>query len=332
MRKGFLLFGLATVASLGPWREEVWADLRFAQPVVDLGRVRSGIPLTHRFAFTCAQGPVDITEVKTTCGCLAPRLEKRVYQRGEEGTLLVGLNTLSQPAGAHVWRAHVLYRYDGSDYTMELQLKADVVREVTVEPAALMLVGDQPVRREIVLKDVRQRPLTIRSVQGSSPALAARVEPPTRDTEGRWQCKIVLDVTPEGGAGRRDEVLSILTDDPDYREFRIPVTVVTKAAQELTATPAELTLTAPAGQPLASQRVLIRHRDQKPVTIERVEAGDPALQVQWAEGEQRVGVVKVNVDRSRLQGTTLKTVIRVQVSQPGREVLVIPVVVSVTGE
>lgn len=330
MGKYLAMLGLCLIVTLGPALGAVQAELRFAQPAVDLGRIRAGVPTTHRFTFVCVDAQhVEITDVKSSCGCLAPRFAKRVYQRGEEGTLLVELNTLSQPAGTHVWRVQVVYRSDGLSYQMNLELKAELVTEVTVQPTALIVSSDRAVQREVIVSDIRPRPLLITAVRGSAPALRARVDHPTRDADGRWMCKIMLDVTPEGPDGRREEVLSIFTDDPDYRELRVPVTLIQRGTQALSATPAELRLTAAAGEPIPSQRVLIRARAQRPVSIERVEADNPAVQVQWAQGEHPAAVVKVSVDRTRFQRGEIKTMLQVHVKQPVQEALLIPVTVRV---
>src|SRR5262245_24536121 len=216
MRYRMAYQGLLLLLAAGPLVGRAWAELRFAQPAVDLGKVRSGVPTAHEFTFVCVEShDAEITDVKTSCGCLAPQLTKRAYRAGEKGSLRVELNTLTQPPGPHLWRVQVFYRSEGVTYEMPLKLKAEVVREVSVEPAALVVSGDRAVRREIVVTDVRPRPLTITSVQGT-PDLRARVEPPTRDASGRWTCKIVLDVAPPERDGRRDAVLAIYTDDPDY--------------------------------------------------------------------------------------------------------------------
>jgi hypothetical protein len=318
----------AVLVVLGGWSSSARAELRFAQPTVELGRVRTGIPLTHSFSFVVVgPAPVEITDINASCGCLAPRLTKRLYQEGEKGTLNVELNTLSQPAGRHAWRIQVLYRVEKLTYEMVLRLNADLVTEVTVQPSALVLSVDRSIQREIVVKDVRPTPFNISAVRVSSAALSARAEPPSRDEAGHWVWRIVLDVKPDGPDGRRDELLGIFTDDPDYRELRVPVTLIKRAAQQLSATPAELTLSAPSGQPIPSQRVLIRDRDGRPVEIERVEAGDPALQVQWADGAHSAAVVKVTVDRNRLRSGELKTVLQVHIKEPLREVIVVPITV-----
>src|SRR5690242_2035872 len=97
------------------------ADLAFTQPLFDAGQVRTGAPLVHQFHFV-NQGPetVAITQVRADCGCLTPRLGRRVYKPGEEGTIEVEINTLSQAAGPHTWRVQI--GYQGGDASREVAL------------------------------------------------------------------------------------------------------------------------------------------------------------------------------------------------------------------
>src|SRR5262245_66654599 len=87
------------------------ADLHFPEPRVERGTVRSGVPLAQQFNFV-NQGPgaVTITDLRASCGCLAPRLEKRTYQSGESGAIFLEVNTLSQPPGPNAWGVDVHYQ------------------------------------------------------------------------------------------------------------------------------------------------------------------------------------------------------------------------------
>src|ERR1051325_4197870 len=76
------------------------AQLRFVQPSVELGELRGGPSYAHRFEFVNeAAGPIEITDFRLGCGCLQPVLDKRVYQAGEKGTLVMNLRTLGQQEG-----------------------------------------------------------------------------------------------------------------------------------------------------------------------------------------------------------------------------------------
>lgn len=312
------------------WPVAAWADLRFAQPAVDLGRVRIGVPLTHRFAFVAAAaGGLTIKDVKTTCGCAVPALTQQQYRDGESGMVEVTFHTLSQPPGPQLWSVRIHYLEGDALKETTLQLRADLVREVLVEPAAVSVTTDQPLQREIVVKDLRLRPFTITSVQSSSPQITVQLDKPTRDGEGRWMCRVALTVRPAAAAERHEGVVVLHTDDPDYREVRVPVTIQTRRAQAVVVSPAEVTLTAPVGEPVASQRVLLRHREGLPLVIEKVETGTPALQATWAPGEQRFGTVRVALDRTQHRGGELRAVLQVYVSGPIREVVPVPVTVRV---
>src|SRR5207237_7508843 len=87
------------------------ADQHFPETAADAGQVYTGKELAHTFAFV-NRGPeaVEIVEARASCGCLTPRLEKRVYQPGERGELRLEVNTFTQPAGPHAWTVAVRCR------------------------------------------------------------------------------------------------------------------------------------------------------------------------------------------------------------------------------
>src|SRR5205085_10861316 len=72
IRGRFGLQSLALLLLLSAWAP-ARADLHFSQPRVQRGIVRSGVPLAQRFDFV-NQGPgaVTITDLRASCGCLAP--------------------------------------------------------------------------------------------------------------------------------------------------------------------------------------------------------------------------------------------------------------------
>lgn len=314
-----------TVVSHAP---DARADLRVAQPVAELGRVRAGIPLSHRFTFISV-GATHILDVKGSCGCLVPRLNKQSYPAGEQGVLHVELNTLTQPAGPHAWRVQVRYRTGGREGETVLLLKAELIAEILVEPTAIVLFIDRPLQREILIKDLRPRPFLITKAQASSPAIRAQVDTPTRDPEGRWTCKVLLNVTPDGPDGRRDEILSIYTDDPEYRELRVPITLVKRTGKDVTATPASLSISVERGLPIPSQRILVRSRDGRPVSIERVDVNERFFKVSWSQGEHPTATVRIAVDKGVVEGGEFITVLHVHIDKPTRDVIAVPVTVRV---
>ena len=303
-----------------------WADLRFTQPAADVGEVRTGTPLVHRFALVNA-GPevVEITEARASCGCLTPRLDKRTFQPGEEGALQLEVNTLSQSAGPHTWRVQVACQSGGTRSDVTLCLTARVIAEVTVQPAALTMFADRPLAHDVVLTDLRAHPLAVTEVRTSCPALTARIDAEAAGVPAPRRWKVRVEVGDEFPQGRHAEVLSIYTDDPGYRELKVPVVVIKQAARHLAASPNQVTLLAPPGQAVPSRILLIRDPNNRPIDIEAVAADDPAVLSQWAQGPGNMATVKVTVDRARVAGGSLQSALHIHVRAPYRETLTIPV-------
>jgi hypothetical protein len=312
------------------------ADLRFADPVVSAGEVRTGAALSHRFTFVNrGAAPATIAEVRSSCGCMKPRLEPdgtdlpHTCQPGDEGSLLLEVNTLGLTPGSHTWRLTVYYETGGRSYETELRLTGWAVTEVTVQPSALTLTGDGAVSHQVLLTDVRPRPLTVREVRASAAQVKGRVTEQLQDAQGHWVRKIALEVGADYPEGRHNEVLDILTDDPAYPDLRVPLTIVKRGRQRLAAEPGAVTLFAPAGQEVPSRIVRVRDGEDQPVRIEQVEADDPAITCRWAQGPNNLATVRVIVDRARLQGGRLQSQIHVHISDPVHETLTIPVTCTV---
>jgi len=82
--------------------------------------------------------------------------------------------------------------------------------------------------------------------------------------------------------------------------LRVPVTVVKRLRQRLTATPNRVTLTVPAQGAVPSQLLRIRDGNDEDVEVDRVTADDPAILFQWSKGANRVATVKISLDGQRV--------------------------------
>jgi hypothetical protein len=320
------LSSLAALLILGLCGPAVRADLRFARTEANLGEVYSGKPLAHDFLFD-NPGPeaIEVIDVRAGCGCLTPRLDTRTYRPGERGSLRVEVNTLTQPPGPNTWRVQVTYRCGDAVREVSLALSAEVLVEVSVQPAALNVIADRGVSHEVVVADRRDKPLNVTEVRTSSPHLHARVAEQYRDVLQRWIRKVRLDVADDFPEGRHEEAMTIYTDDPGYGELRVPVTVTKRPRQRVTATPNEAIIQAAPGQPIPSRIVLVRDREEQEVVIEAVRADDPAVTCTWAKGPNTMATLKITVDRDRMHGDELRCAVHVEVSNPVRQTLTVPV-------
>jgi hypothetical protein len=312
---------LALAAPAGALR----ADLRCPEPLFQAGEVRGGAPLVHRFRLLNAgPTPVEVTEVKPGCGCLRPQLDRRVFRPGESGTLTVEVNTLTQPEGPNTWRA-VVRLAGGGQAELPLFIAAVVVSEVSVRPATLVVYTDTALGHELTLRDRRPRPLTVKAAVTTCPHVRARVSGPRRDEANGWLWSVALEVQAGCPEGRHEAMLHLHTADPTYAELKVPFTVVKRAPQRVSAVPAEVSLLGAHGQALPARVVLLGSSDERPVEVEGVEVSHPAVRCTWAPGPGPRATLRIQVEAARVAGDSLQASVRVRLSKPGPQTLVIPV-------
>jgi hypothetical protein len=290
------------------------AQLRFTQPIADLGALRGGPIYQHRFDFlNDSTRPIEIADFRLGCGCLQPALDKRVYQPGEKGSLLMHIRTLGQPDGARTWQALVQYRAGDKMQETAVVIGATIRNEVTIEPSIISMTVGTTLRQELTIKDSRATPLKVTSIVPTSPAIRVAAQ----STEG-GVTKIVLEVSRDSlTAPRQEETLNIFTDDPDYRQMQVPITLVKAIRAEVTATPDRVEIGA------SSQLVRLRAAGDKAVRIASVEADHPAVKCTWAAGPGNDATLKISVDAAQFTAPTAS--VRVHLIEPSRMTLTIPV-------
>jgi hypothetical protein len=309
-------------------QSKAWADLHFIEPVADAGQIRAGAPLKHQFAFVNGETPVELLGLRGSCGCLSPHSEKRVFGPGEKGGITLDVHTLGQSQGPHRWRVTVTYQSDNTTYEMPLILSASLLTEISVQPAALTIFADHAVSQEISLFDTRPQPLAVTRLEASSPHLHAQV---VSDSRGRSQPALRtlrLDVLDDYPGGRHAEVLHVYTDDPQYQDLTIPVTVIKRSRQRLSAAPRQISLEILEGQDTVAQIVVLRDRDNQKVTVDEVTSDDSALNCRWTSGPGSMATLKVSLDRQKAAMSQQTTAIHIHISQPVRETLTVPVNIS----
>jgi hypothetical protein len=282
--------------------------LQVAEAAIDAGEVRVGPPLVRRFIFTNAGNePLMITDVRSSCGCLVPSLAKRVYEPGQRGELAVEVNTLSQPAGPHRWIFSLGYRCGAAAGERNFELTANLRQEIEITPAAIAFRGNNPPPALVTIRDRRSRPLTVRSVV---PSVYLKAKTNGNAVEVR-----VADDCPEG---RHAVALAIMTDDPDYREIKLPVTIDRQPRRRVTALPARVTL-------VTGGSTLVQLKADEPVRVEAIEASTPALTCRWTPGPGDRATVRIGLDRSKWDGQPFNGELRVRLKAPSGETIPIPV-------
>lgn len=325
------LLGLVSLSLAGLWSGPALADVRFERQVVDLGKIRGGPHLTYVVHFmNFGQQPVQIGETRASCTCLQPVVTPQIVRPGETGTLQLTVNTLSLTPGPHTWVARMPYRDPANNVgEASVQLTAIYTPEVSVTPSSVTFYTENGLTHDIVVTDVRPTPLKVLSIESSSPYLQAAVMKQSKNFRGHWVANIALQARRDMPPGRHEETISIYTDDQQYRQLTVNVSVVKKAAaDQVTVHPNRVTLHANRTQPVASQLLRIHSSGTEPVNIRNITSDIPGFASRWAPGPGADATVRVLADGSRVRGEATGNIL-IEIDRPGHETLTVPVTVVV---
>ncbi len=312
------LLALALLAGAGR------AELVCPQPLFDAGQQRTGVSLRHRFVLVNrGTEAVRIVEVKPGCGCLKPVLDREVLAPGEQAGIAVEVGTVTQAEGRNSWRVLVRYRQGEAEGEVPLRVEADLVRDLTMQPAALLIHTSTAIRHALTLTERREKPLTVVSAT-SCPHVEVVVGTPAREGEV-WRRTVTVEVQARLWEGRHEGVVCLYTDDASCPELKVPFTIVKRSEKAVTPTPAAVDLLLTGQAPLPARMVLLGAADGSPVLVERVEPSHTCIRCSFAEGPGARATLRVQVDREKLPGGKFTGAVRVHLRQPAGQVVEVPV-------
>ena len=298
----------------------VFADLRLLQNPVSLGELRGATVFAQRIDYVNdGKLPLEIIEVKRACGCLAPVLSQKTLAPGEKGSFVMQVRTLGQPNGLRTWQATIRYRQGDAIRETALTIAGNVQNEVSLEPTVLVLSVSGVLKQEVRLIDSRKPALIVTSARANSMAVRVATE-----AGPAGLTKILLEVHGKELANERhDALLDIYTDDPHYRHFQVPITLLRAATSTATPTP-DIARIALGASGVGSTLVRLRSTDEQPLAIDRIEANHPALKCTCVAGPGNDATLKIQVDAKQLGSAPLPDVV-VHFREPAMQTIRVPV-------
>ncbi|MGL6096103.1 MAG: hypothetical protein ACRC7O_09945, partial [Fimbriiglobus sp.] len=201
-------------------------------------------------------------------------------------------------------------------------LRATLVREVTVSPAAVAFSTASGATQTVTVADRRPTPLTVKQASATSGFVTATVHPPEGTGPDRRQ-RIDVALSADAPAGDRDETLTLTTDDPACPDLRVPVKVSKRSATAVTAAPATVALRFAPGQQTLSGLVQLR-AGGNPVSVKSAAADHLAVSVMWSPAGP-TATLRVSVDRAGANGTAGTATVRVELAEPPGATATVPV-------
>lgn len=268
--------------------------LVFDQYLVNKGRVEPTAQVPARFGFTNRSSrEVTILELRPSCGCLQPRLDKKTFAPNESGEFWLRVQTANESPGPKQYFCNVVYD-DGETRETQVTFKVHLPDEqVTVRPTGLLFYaynreGDAN-EQMLVVTDFRAKTLDVTSVQCASPLIEVRLGETNVDAQGNSQIRVAVTLNSHVPAGRHQALVRIRTDDPKYPQLEVPIIVHG-------INPADLSGRAVTFQPellsfqsgtSASQvrEIVVTSRNDQPVKITAVACDLPQLHARVLEAD-----------------------------------------------
>lgn len=317
-----VLFFLAGLAADTP------GPLQCENATVDRGEVKAGAILSQVFVLKNAgTTSVHLTQVEAGCGCLKPQVSGYAIAPNATAQIRVEVNTIAQPAGTNAWKTTIRYTAEGDSkmvHQLEMVQKARIVREIQIEPVALHMSIDRETMHTITIRDLRDKPLTLTAARCGHSHVKTQLSAVGVNAKGERIQQVHVTVLADCPAGVHSEVVQLISEDSCYREFRIPLTIVRKAPDQISATPEQIALRLADGQTSASGLIRLRDPEDKTIVVEKMEADHPALRMKWAAGPGAMATLRLGVE-SIEKGTSGSGSVRVFIKEPKPQILVIPV-------
>ncbi len=191
--------------------------------VLNLGDVYEDVIVVDTIKFTNAgDKPLEIINIRTSCGCTATKLEKKVYEPGEEGEVIVQLNTRN--FSGLVRKSVSIYVKDSEPSNVKVTLQANIKRKLDIEPRFIDFQGiqmDQTLhQRKVQIKNNWDRPFYISEVKTNiktidiSPKKFEIAPGASQDIEVKFSSM---------KGGKRTGYLVFIIDKPTQVVKRIPI-------------------------------------------------------------------------------------------------------------
>ncbi len=222
---GFFSRCLSVVGLLCLFASAAWAGPAVSVPelVHDFGTILKGDTARHRFVFSnTGDAPLNVEKLSSSCGCTAALASAKVLAPGEQGEIQTSFD--STRFRGDISKTVYLYTNDPARPMVQLQLKAVVQEEVTLDPQ-LVNFGTVPSRRmvtaKVVLLNQGESNIRLGKPETTAPELTAGLSAEVIPSRGK--VTLTLSLTPKPGQTRFSGYVLLKADGARNYDLQVPV-------------------------------------------------------------------------------------------------------------
>ena len=272
-------YGLVVAASLwaaGPALSATWADALFEEFSKDFGSVPRGPMLSHPFrVVNNTRGPVNISSVRVSCGCVSAVALKGHLRPGESTHIVARMDT-TRFTGLKSVTIYVQFDQPAFE-EVRLSVQANGRNDFSVTPDTLafgrLKRGGTP-SVSVLLSFFGASDTQISEVKCESNYIQPRVQM-VRQQDSEVTYQVTARLRADAPVGKWYTDVWLKTNDPGMPPIRVPLTVEIQSA--LSINPETVTLGSVKTQTESERRVIVR--GVKPFKIVQVTGTNDGLRV-----------------------------------------------------
>jgi hypothetical protein len=265
-------------SGLGPL--EGGPRIAVAETVHDFGKVPPGETRQHEFVYrNTGSVPLEVTHVRTSCGCTTAGDWDRRVDPGSEGRVKVNFSTGGY--SGVLQRSVTLVTNDPQQPQLVLQVKAQIWAPIEVNPKTVMFQYDSEATegetRVVRLTNNLDEPLLFASVRSEHPGFKASLE----TVKAGQEFSLQISTVPPVGTGTITAAVVLEPADTNVA----PVRVMTYAMERQPVTISPVSMVLPAGpiRPGTRSSVTIRNNTAEPLVVSDASINLPGVEVEVKE-------------------------------------------------
>ena len=298
--------------------------IEFPELVHDFGKASQNQSLKHSFTFkNTGSGVLNITNVRSSCGCTAALVSGKEIQPGQTGTIDVTFNTGARQGKNE--KTITVTTNDPLQQTVTLKIAADIEVLLAVSPPQLVfgqIKKGETATRYAALTGNDKNSIKILNVKSSHASIRVAADQKGFDNSPDKQIKVT--VLPAMKPGRFHERVTIETDHPKITSLILMV--AGEVFGNFTVSPQTLSFGVMQPGQKIERLVNVKATGAQTVKVLKAETGDPAVAAaieKVAEGREYTIRVSV-VETALAPGTVLRGKLLITTSDREQTVVEIP--------
>ena len=271
---------LLSLGAAGPCLAQAWVSKMISETEHDFGTVARGADTVYKFPIkNIYKQDIQLTGVRSSCGCTSPSIENKVVKTGETGYIVASFNTRTF-TGPHSATLTFTAEWDDNGVRRrgegQVRVHGNIRSDVVFTPGAVKFEAvDQGSKSEqqVRVTYAGRSDWKITDVRGASEDIEVELTE-TQRMQGRVAYDLLVRMKDSAPAGYFNEQLVLVTSDG--QNPRIPLHVQGRVVPEISVAPESLVFGDVAPGQLVPKKIIVRGK--KPFKIVSVNSDADCFQ------------------------------------------------------